>query len=108
MTDSKPGRMDVQRIETEHGGHIEPPPDKAWDDLTKLKWWAGVANADTGLDIGVKVSDFRVNDVPQDGYYDIVISGVTAIGPCLYQRANSVMTGISIGYRAAKREGDTQ
>lgn len=30
-------------------GHVQPPLDQGWDDLTKLRWRAGLLLADTGI-----------------------------------------------------------
>jgi hypothetical protein len=100
------GRMDVRRIETEGGSHIEPPLDREWTLYDKLRWQAGVVHADTGLDITVKPSDYRVDGVPIEGYADIIIAGSTVAGPCAYSWARTAMDGIEIGYRAAKKEVD--
>lgn len=102
--DDKPGRMNVQRIETENGSHIEPPLDQEWTLFDQLRWQAGVVHADTGLDITVKPSDFRSNGVPVEGYADILLSGSACLGPCAFSWARTAMNGIAIGYSAAKRE----
>lgn len=41
--------MAVQRVADESGSHIEPPLDQSWDELTKLRWHAGVVEADCGV-----------------------------------------------------------
>lgn len=43
----------VRRVETERGSHIEPPLDESWPDFVKLRWWAGVVFADSGLRVDV-------------------------------------------------------
>lgn len=100
----KLGRMNVQRIEADGVGRLEPPLDDRWTLFDQLRWWAGVVHADTGLDINVKPSDFRVNGVPIEGYADIILPGASSIGPCVFSVAKATMDGISIGYFAAKRE----
>ena len=45
--------MKVDRIRTDDGGRNEPPLDPAWDDLTKLRWWAAVVEADYGVQLDV-------------------------------------------------------
>lgn len=100
----KPGRMNVQRVETKDGSHIEPSFNEEWTLFDQLRWQAGVVHTDTGLDITVKPSDLRVNETPVEGYGDILLSGATALGPCTWRTAWAAMNGIIIGYRAAKRE----
>jgi ABC-type Fe3+ transport system substrate-binding protein len=41
--------MEVQRVHEGNGSHIEPPLEQSWDDLTKLRWHAGVVKADSGV-----------------------------------------------------------
>lgn len=106
MTDQH-GRMEVRRIETEGVGRLEPPLDENWSDLTKLERWAGVVHADTGADVGVAISKLTLDGAIQLGYYRIRV-GRSSIGPCHYTEAQSVLTGIGIGYTSAKREGQDQ
>lgn len=40
--------MKVARRTTDHESHIEPPLDPTWSELDKLRWQAGVVEADTG------------------------------------------------------------
>lgn len=72
--------------------------------MQKLEQRAGDVHADTGLDITVKPSNYTVDGVVQDGFYDVRIVGVATLGPCSYPGAHAVMQGITVGYRAAKRE----
>lgn len=41
--------MKVERIEDEHGSHIEPPLDNSWPDVDRLRWKAAVVELDTGI-----------------------------------------------------------
>lgn len=44
----------VKRVHDDNGSHIEPPMDNNWPDIDKLRWWAAVAEADTGKDLVVE------------------------------------------------------
>lgn len=41
--------MMVRRVSHDSGSHVEPPLDQAWSDLEKLRWHAGVVEADSGV-----------------------------------------------------------
>ncbi|MDJ0010116.1 hypothetical protein [Gordonia alkanivorans] len=55
MTTYEP--MQVTRVHTENGSHIEPPLDQKWSELDKLRWNAGVVIADTGVPLRIKLND---------------------------------------------------
>ena len=48
--------MKVQRVEDEHGSHIEPPLNQHASPLEKLQWHAAVLEADTGVSVAVTAS----------------------------------------------------
>lgn len=103
----KLGRINVQRIEADGVGRLKPSLDENWSDLTKLEWWAGVVHADSGADVRVAISKLTLDGAIQHGYYRIHV-GRSSIGPCHYTEAQSILTGIGIGYTSAKREGQDQ
>lgn len=97
------GRMDVQRIEHDHGSRIEPPLSEQWSDLDKLEWLAGVVHADTGLDITVKPGALLLNDVPQASYYSINLRS-SSHSAFTYGDAWVYMSGVITGHKAARRQ----
>lgn len=53
--------MKVSRIETQNGSQVIPELDQAWDNLTRLRWKAGIAALDTGLPIHLDHADIRAD-----------------------------------------------
>lgn len=41
--------MPVVRVHTRNGSHIDPPLNQAWSELDRLRWHAGVVQADCGV-----------------------------------------------------------
>lgn len=92
------------RIHTDRGSHIEPPLDPSWDDLTKLRWHAGVVAADTGL--RVEVRDGAALDAktlrPRPGCYSVNVGGSSAAAYSFHE-AWTYLSGVSTGVRQVRR-----
>lgn len=101
--------MNVTRIATPTGSHIEPPLDQSWDNLTKLHWQAAVVMEDTGhaVDIEVDEADYSTRIlgiwVRNRGYYDIV-SGTGESGPHDFRSAWTYLNGLRAGINAMRLE----
>lgn len=93
------GRMNVRRVQDDRGSHIEPPINEEWDDLTTLRWLAGVVHADTGLDIRVNSGGLIVDGVPQDDCFNIVL-GSSSASAFAFDSAWTYISGVSAGHRA--------
>lgn len=98
--------MNVTRVNTDHGSHIEPPLDEAWDDYTKLRWHAAVVAHDTGLTIEVREGGLSrlVDDEwqPVPGQYGVNV-GRNSGGAYSYDTAWTFLVGVHIGAQEAQR-----
>lgn len=85
--------MDVVRIETEHGNHIEPPHDPEWDLLTSLRWKAAVVALDCP---GLKI---EVHPCGRD------FSLVVGESSTSYRHGDAwlYLNGVATGWREARR-----
>ncbi|MFE9684145.1 hypothetical protein [Streptomyces sp. NPDC006285] len=97
--------MNVTRIHTDGGSHIDPELDQTWPEDKKLDWHASVVMADTGLHIelypirtpgeptryGINIGDFRKG-------------GVVSTGGGTYRDAWDYLNGVSTGARALLRK----
>jgi hypothetical protein len=100
--------MNVTRIHTATGSHIEPPLEPEWSDFKKLLWHATVVEADTGIRLVVteggmkrRQSDGGWAAVP--GAYTIAY-GNGSISAFDFERAWSFINGVTLGAElAAKR-----
>lgn len=86
--------MNVSRVRTPTGSHIEPPLDLNWDNDTKLRWHAAVVQADTGLPISIH---------PQPGGQYALMVANCSNGPHTYRDAWTYLNGVSTGARQARR-----
>ena len=98
--------MNVERIHTDTGSHIEPPLDPSWSEQEKIEWQAAVVRADTGLSINVKPARFSRNGIHQRGYFDVAyqapgISG--SHGPMTYEATWTFLNGVSLGADLSSR-----
>lgn len=91
--------MNVTRIKTPTGSHIEPPLDQDWDDHTKLTWHAAVISHDTGIRIAVHPGMYTVDDQPKPGYYNLVV-GSSSSGPHTFHSAWAYLNGVCAGARS--------
>lgn len=101
--------LDVRRITTPSGSHVEPPLEQGWDEATKLRWLAGVVLADTGIQVNVVTGccteshdDFGPQRVRSDlfglSFHRSSSAGFT------FHAAWEYLTGFSDGARAARGE----
>lgn len=97
--------MQVHRVTADGGTSIGPPLDKSWPDLKKLEWHAAAVTMDTGIEITVTPSDYRIGGWKQRGYYDVASPGSVS-GPHTYYDAWSLINGINIGAMAIARTHD--
>lgn len=99
----------VIRVQEEFGSRVEPPFDKSWDDLTKLRWHAAVTAYDSGLDVRVEIAVVRRREfgrwIDVTGMFNVRCGG-TSVGPNTYHAAVDVMTGIGIGVRESGRNNE--
>lgn len=95
--------MKVQRVQTEHGSHIEPWFDETWSLLEQLQWHAAVVEADTGLVVSISQGGLRVNGVEVVDYYSW--SGGSAGGGLGgFNQAWAWLNGVSRGYEMTKAQ----
>ncbi|MFH9579118.1 hypothetical protein ACH4MO_14105 [Streptomyces globisporus] len=94
--------MIVTRVHKAHSGHIEPPLNQAWDQLTKLTWKAAVVTLDTGLDITVTEAEYYTNGVRNQGFYNVVV-GHSSTGPLNFRSTWDYLNGVSTGATQATR-----
>lgn len=102
-TDKLPRRMTVKRIVTSDGYRYDPGLDPAWGDLAKLEWLAGVVHADTGLNVRVREGAYRIDGVPQVGYYNVIVA-MCSRAAMTFQTAWDFMAGVSVGYQEHEHE----
>jgi hypothetical protein len=50
-------KMSVTRIRDESVSRIDPPLDPAWPVLKRLRWWAAIAEMDSGIAVDVYPSE---------------------------------------------------
>lgn len=102
--------MNVTRVNTGRGSHIEPPLNPDWPDLTKLEWKAAVVEMDTGLRARVREGghDELVGGAwkPIPNSYQLRI-GTGSIGPLAFRSAWDVLTGAETGARVTHRRTAT-
>jgi hypothetical protein len=80
--------MDVRRVETQGGSHIEPPLRSEWSELEKLRWKAAVTSLETGFALRV--------DEDQDG--EFVLSGAMfSYGGSGFEHLWAVLNGVALG-----------
>lgn len=90
--------MNIVRIHTDHGSHIEPPLEQSWTRLAKLRWHAAVASHDSGLEIVVNPTKKLM---PQT--FMVTIVGHTGHSDRPYADAWTLINGIASGAQAMKR-----
>jgi hypothetical protein len=90
----------VERVEDNHGSHIEPPLDQQWSDAEKLAWHAGVELVDSGLR--------AVLTLWSDGTWSINAGPISMHnGMTFYDAWNAItMMGIGAGAVAGRRTND--
>jgi hypothetical protein len=92
--------IEIKRIRTPSGSHIEPPLDQTWSDLEKLEWQAAVTSADSGMRITVTPSTSKYWALnrwwPVKGEYDVQFPG-GGTGPFSFHEAWAYLSGISLG-----------
>jgi hypothetical protein len=97
--------MQVERIKTEHGSHIEPRLEQWWSKRKKLEWHAAVIEVDSGIPVRVSRADYSTKIagvwIPNPGYYD-VSTGRSSCGPLTYDDAWSYLNGIAAGASAVR------
>jgi hypothetical protein len=92
--------MEVTRIRTDSGSHIEPPFESSWSDLEKLTWSAAVVSHDTGVKVTIREGDVKVrrfgvwHTIPGE-YIAIYTNHSAMIGR--FQEAWSWLNGFSAG-----------
>ncbi|MFE9398631.1 hypothetical protein [Streptomyces flavidovirens] len=94
--------MNVTRVRTEGGSHIEPPLDPAWSELTRLAWHAAVVTHDTGLRIAIHPGRYKVNGESVPGFYNLVV-GSSSSGPHTFRSAWDYLNGVDTGARQTRR-----
>lgn len=101
--------MAVERVRTGHGSHVQPDLNYQWDDLTKLRWHAGVVSVDTGL--LVEVFDAQQSTlrggvwVPDRGLYTVCVTVPGSSSSSSGRRFNDAWTylsGIATGAEATR------
>lgn len=102
MTDYVVPWMDVTRVHTERGSHIEPEFDPDWPERVKLEWHAAVTAHDTGLRVEVFNAQLWVDDVKQEGLYCIAV-GSSSASAFTYREAWTYLNGISTGAWAKEK-----
>lgn len=85
--------MNVTRVYTGTGSHIEPPLEDHWSNRQKLEWHAAVAEHDTGLRVLVHPMPRRFG-LGED--YSIQV-GRRSTSAMPYDRAWTYINGISVG-----------
>lgn len=99
MTIDHGSRMDVKRNTGDTDEVVyDPPLDEGWDELTRLRWRAGLLHFDTGLDVKVKA------EVPAKHGYGVSLPRSGTLRDLTFQDAWMYMAGLLFGYRAAKQE----
>ncbi|MFC8278454.1 hypothetical protein ACFUJR_39305, partial [Streptomyces sp. NPDC057271] len=93
--------MNVTRVHTQRGSHIEPPLDPNWDNLTKLRWHAAVVAHETGLTV-------EVEPQPEASDYSVTIVGSSSAAAYTYREAWVYLSGIGVGHGAALDEHQEQ
>lgn len=98
--------MIVTRIQSEHGSHIEPLCNDAWDDLTKLQWHAAVASHDAQMDIAVTPANYWIGDVKQADVYNIRVGRTISCGN-RFNAAWSFIAGVAAGAGAMRERAES-
>lgn len=96
----------VERVQTGHGSHIEPPFDDSWDTLTKLRWQAGVVLADCGVSVGITTGSYQ-RKLPLLGYVTVPNVYSLNIGNAShsaydYNEVWTFLNGVTAGANAPK------
>ena len=96
------GEFKVREVQEGNRLWWEPEFDREWSDLTKLRWEAAVAEAESGERLRVHVGGFFIAGVMQLGYYSL--SGLGwGLGPVTYEAARDYIHGFALGARQANR-----
>lgn len=69
-------------------------------DLKRLMWQCAAVKADGGPNIRVLTAEYRIESVPQRGYFDVVVGSSTS-GPYTFDAAWVYINGIAAGCRTA-------
>lgn len=99
--------MEVVRVKTERGSHIEPALDESWTELDKLRWNAGVLKADTGVVIRIAEhanGNFSVSYKTPENQKDRTVSGGSAASDydTIYRKISDMHFGIEIAQRQGR------
>ena len=99
--------MNVTRVHTQDGSHVEPGYRWYWSDAKKLDWHASITAADTGLTITIESRA----DHGRQRYAAGVGHGrdrwITS-GDYTFDQMWDWLNGVSVGVRAAKRKTDQE
>lgn len=90
--------MQVVRVHTDDGSHIEPPAKDDWSDDLKMAWHASVVAHDGQIAVRIGRGD---------GGYAISVSkhGGGYLGPFDFHTAWLYLIGIKLGAEAARKAG---
>lgn len=92
--------IEVTRVREGNQSWIEPPYDNRWDELTRLRWHAAVAEHDCGVSVRVVVS----RNGPRPDYN--VLAGRASVAPLSFTEALSFINGVCIGaQQSCPKEG---
>ncbi len=98
--------MTVEYHRADGRGWPEPALDQSWDEVTKLRWKAGVVLAETGVSVTVVTnSSLRKNLLghwkPERGVFSLGI-GNSSHSAYTYREAWDFLNGVAAGAAAAK------
>lgn len=103
--------MVVTRIYEGGGSKPEPPHDESWDDLTSLRWKAGLVEYETGITLRISTGGYREKRgsrwVAPEGYYN-VRHGSSVSGPFSYGMLWRWLNGYSAAASDLERERQEQ
>lgn len=103
--------MEVTRRQDDTGSHIEPDLDPTWPHLDRLRWLAGVVEADHGLRINITTGGYTSNGRPVPDSYGVSFRG-HSMGPIVgFHAAWRTISDLGIGFsegRRAATEGATR
>ena len=92
--------MNVTRVLTERGSHVEPSLDEDWPAWKRLEWLASVVAADTGLPVRISEARFstkRFGKWRVDPDMFSVNYGHGSICAYPYAEAWALLTGLGLG-----------
>lgn len=95
--------IDVTRIHSDAGSHIELPLDESWDERTKLEWQAAVVAHDTGLRVRIANGTMTGPGVRGE-HYSIQVGTSSMV--MNYRDAWLYLVGVSVGVGASQALGD--